>query len=91
MADNAGREPMQDEEEQPAYSPWTVVDLVFGHLAAQGLRPTLGVAGNPGEPAADLLRALGIRPTVEGDPRVIRQVHGQLAEMREVMDGIGDD
>jgi hypothetical protein len=32
------------------------VNVVFSHLADQGLRPTLGDAGDPGEPASALLR-----------------------------------
>ena len=42
------------------FNPWSVVNLVFEHLAAQGLHPVLGETGDPGKPAADLLRALGI-------------------------------
>ena len=30
------------------YNPWTVVNLVFHHLAAEGLHPVLGEAGDPG-------------------------------------------
>jgi chaperonin GroEL len=41
------------------YNPCSVVNLVFHHLAGQGLHPVLGDAGDPGGPAADLLRALG--------------------------------
>jgi hypothetical protein len=44
------------------FNPWTVVDLVFRHLADAGLHPTLGETGNPAEPAAALLRSLGIEP-----------------------------
>ena len=51
------------------YNPWTVVNLVFHHLADQGLHPVLGEAGDPGAPAADLLRAFGIRPAAEGNQR----------------------
>jgi hypothetical protein len=49
------------------YNPWTVVNVVFHHLVEQGLHPTLGDSGHPGEPAAELLRALGIEPRAEGD------------------------
>jgi hypothetical protein len=72
-------------DEQPStetYSPWTVVDLVFGHLAEQGLHPTLGTAGNPGAAAADLLRALGISPDPRGDARITEDIRHTLAEMR---------
>ncbi len=44
------------------YNPWSIVNVVFHHLATQGLHPVLGEAGDPGAPAADLLRALGIEP-----------------------------
>ena len=50
-----------------SYNPWSVVNLVFHHLADQGLHPVLGEAGDPGRPAAALLRALGIEPHAEGN------------------------
>ena len=34
------------------FNPWSVVNLVFHHLADEGLHPTLGEAGDPGVPAA---------------------------------------
>ena len=74
---------MNDRHE--TYSPWTVVNLVFGHLTDEGLHPTLGEAGNPGEPAAELLRALGIQPSIEGDGRVGAAIRDKLAEMRSTM------
>ena len=67
------------------YSPWTVVNLVFGHLAEQGLHPTLGEAGDPGEHAAALLRALGITPALEGDNRTSADVRAHLAELRSTL------
>ncbi|MEU8633952.1 hypothetical protein AB0C38_17395 [Amycolatopsis sp. NPDC048633] len=69
------------------YNPWTIVNLVFTHLAEQGLHPVFGGEGHPGEPAAALLRALGITPTVEGDARVRTSVHSELAELRARMLG----
>lgn len=68
------------------YSPWTVVNLVFGHLTDEGLHPTLGDGGNPGEPAAELLRALGIQPSIEGDGRIGAATRDKLAELRSTMD-----
>ena len=65
------------------YSPWTVVNVVFRHLAEQGLHPTLGGGGPPDEPAAALLRTLGISPAVEGDARASQRTREQLAELRE--------
>jgi hypothetical protein len=64
------------------YNPWTVVNVVFAHLAEVGLHPTFGTAGNPGEPAAELLRALGIDPTPEGDARIVAANKEKLAQLR---------
>jgi hypothetical protein len=58
---------------------------VFHHLAAQGLHPTLGAAGDPGAPAAELLRALGIEPTPEGDRQITQSVRQQLANLRNAV------
>ncbi|WP_236792851.1 hypothetical protein [Amycolatopsis sp. GM8] len=69
------------------YNPWTVVNVVFHHLVEQGLHPELGDGGHPGEPAAALLRALGVQPTVEGDGRVHDNTRQQLADLRERMFG----
>lgn len=68
------------------YNPWTVVNLVFTHLAEQGLHPVLGESGDPGEPARALLMALGIQPAAEGNRQVMRDVHTHLAEIRAVFD-----
>lgn len=64
------------------YNPWTIVNLVFHHLADQGLRPVLGESGDPGPPAAELLRALGIRPAAEGNRQVVEGVRAHLDELR---------
>lgn len=64
------------------YNPWTIVNLVFHHLADAGLHPVLGETGDPGAPAADLLKALGITPTAEGDARVAETAKDRLAELR---------
>jgi hypothetical protein len=72
------------ESTHESFNPWSVVNVVFHHLAAQGLHPTLGGA-DPGAPAADLLRALGIEPAPEGDRQVGENVKRQLAEIRAVM------
>jgi hypothetical protein len=69
------------------YNPWSVVNLVFHHLAASGLHPTLGDAGDPGPPAAELLRALGIEPAAEGNRQVSRDVQEHLAQIREAVFG----
>ena len=44
------------------FNPWTVVNLVFHHLAENGLHPVLGETGDPAVPATALLRAMGIEP-----------------------------
>jgi hypothetical protein len=69
------------------YNPWTVVNLVFTHLAEQGLHPVLGETGDPGVAARDLLIALGIEPRFEGNRKVMEDVHANLAEIRAVMLG----
>ena len=63
------------------FNPWTVVNLVFHHLAAQGLHPVLGGA-DPGAPAAELLRALGVEPAAEGDRQIRENVKDHLAQLR---------
>jgi hypothetical protein len=63
------------------YNPWSVVNLVFHHLAAEGLHPILGGA-DPGVPAAELLRALGIEPAAEGNRQVSEGVRQHLSEIR---------
>jgi hypothetical protein len=76
---------MTDEQAtEETYSPWTVVDLVFSHLVDAGLHPTLG-SGHPGDPAAQLLRALGITPTNEGDTRISQETRRHLAQLRATM------
>ncbi|MBL7255675.1 hypothetical protein [Paractinoplanes lichenicola] len=72
------------------FNPWTVVNVVFHHLAAQGLHPVLG-GTDPGAPAADLLRALGIEPAAEGDRQVRENVKNRLAEIRAAMFPDGPD
>jgi hypothetical protein len=65
-----------------SYNPWSIVNLVFHHLAEAGLHPVLGESGDPGTPAAALLRALGIDPAPEGNRRVMQDVRAQLDELR---------
>jgi hypothetical protein len=77
--------PAQPHEE--TYNPWSVVNLVFHHLAAEGLHPILGESGDPGAPAAALLRALGIEPAAEGNRQVVEGVRAQLDELRAAVFG----
>ncbi len=74
-------------EPAQTYNPWSIVNLVFEHLAAEGLRPVLGEAGDPGPPAAALLRALGITPAAEGNRQVQQAKQDRLAELRSAMFG----
>jgi hypothetical protein len=71
-----------------SYNPWTVVNLVFGHLVEQGMTPVLGEAGDPGEAAAALLRALGIHPAVDGTGKLGEQTREELAALRAVFDEV---
>jgi hypothetical protein len=73
--------------EGETYNPWSIVNLVFHHLAEKGLHPVLGSAGDPGPPAAELLLALGIEPAAEGNRQVMRDVRDHLATIRTAMLG----
>jgi hypothetical protein len=72
--------------DEETFNPWSIVNLVFHHLAGEGLHPVLGEAGDPGVPAANLLRALGIRPAAEGNRQASEKVKEQLAELRAAFD-----
>ena len=72
-----------------SFNPWSVVNLVFEHLVEQGLHPVLGETGDPGPPAADLLRALGIEPAAEGNRRDSEQIQDHLAAIRNAVFGDG--
>lgn len=69
------------------FNPWSIVNLVFHHLAEQGLHPILGSAGDPGAPAAELLKTLGISPAPEGNRQVSQNVRQELADIRAAMFG----
>ncbi len=70
-----------------SYNPWTVVNAVFHQLADAGLHPVLGSAGDPGEAAAALLVALGIRPAVPGDARSLQDAADELSRLRDAVFG----
>jgi hypothetical protein len=76
--------PMEPREE--TYNPWSIVNLVFRHLADEGLHPVLGQSGDPGKPAADLLRALGIAPAAEGNRQVTARISDELARLRQAFE-----
>lgn len=76
---------MDHDVETETFNPWSIVHLVFEHLSAQGLHPTLGSGGDPGAHASALLRALAIEPAAEGNREVVRAVRAHLAEIRAVM------
>ncbi len=75
------------ENDDETYNPWSIVNLVFHHLADEGLHPVLGSAGDPGAPAAQLLAALGIRPAAEGNRRVSQDVQQHLTQIRSAVFG----
>ena len=83
--DDVAAEPAQPEAE--TFNPWSIVNLVFHHLAEKGLHPVLGGAGDPGPPAAELLLALGIEPAAEGNRQVMRDVRDHLATIRTAVLG----
>jgi hypothetical protein len=71
---------------QETYNPWSIVNLVFHHLAGEGLHPVLGESGDPGAPAAELLRALGITPAAEGNNNASARTRDELAQLREAFE-----
>ena len=71
------------------FNPWSIVNLVFEHLAGAGLHPTRGAGGDPGAPAAELLKCMGITPAAEGNRQVASKVQDRLAELRDAVFGGG--
>ena len=74
-------------DQTETYNPWSVVNLVFHHLADAGLHPVLGDSGDPAPHAAALLRTLGIEPAAEGNRQVSREVQDRLAQLRAAVFG----
>jgi hypothetical protein len=74
---------MTDQAE--TFNPWSVVNLVFHHLADEGLHPVLGESGDPKQAAEALLRALGIEPAPDHAGPAARPVQDELAELRKRM------
>lgn len=69
------------------FNPWTVVNLVFHHLAEHGLHPVLGEAGDPAVPAEALLRSFGIEPGRNDETVASESVQDELARVRAQMFG----
>jgi hypothetical protein len=74
-------------DDTETFNPWSVVNLVFHHLADSGLHPVLGERGDPAPHAAALLEALGIQPAPEGNRQVSRDVQDRLAQLRAAVFG----
>jgi hypothetical protein len=91
MTDPAPRPPSRFTPEAPdeteTFNPWSVVNLVFHHLADNGLHPVLGEHGDPAPHAAALLRSFGIEPAAEGNRQVSREVQDRLAQLRAAVFG----
>ncbi|RZT86398.1 hypothetical protein EV383_3293 [Pseudonocardia sediminis] len=77
MAENAA------DIEAETFNPWSVVDLVFHHLADLGLHPALGQFGDPKVAASDLLQAMGITPAPDHAGPADAGVQSNLAELRK--------
>ncbi|MHA6794672.1 hypothetical protein ACVGVM_14360 [Pseudonocardia bannensis] len=67
------------------FNPWSVVNLVFHHLAERGLHPVLGETGDPAAAARDLLNALGIQSAPDHAGPAAPGVQDTLAELRRKM------
>ncbi|MBW0102248.1 hypothetical protein [Pseudonocardia sp. KRD291] len=65
-----------------SFNPWSVVNLVFHHLADLGLHPVLGEAGDPNAAASDLLLAMGITPAPDHAGPADAGVQSNLADLR---------
>jgi hypothetical protein len=77
----------EDPDDTETFNPWSVVNLVFHHLADNGLHPVLGERGDPAPHAAALLECLGIQPAPEGNRQVSRDVQDRLAQLRAAVFG----
>jgi hypothetical protein len=73
----------QTQPSTETFNPWTVVNLVFGHLARNGLHPVLGETGDPVVPATALLRAMGIEPGRNDESITSPTVQDELAALRD--------
>jgi hypothetical protein len=85
--DQSDQQSQRDQHEEETFNPWSVVHVVFHHLVDQGLHPVLGERGDPGAPAATLLRTLGIEPAAEGNRQASQEIRRHLGHIRAVMLG----
>jgi hypothetical protein len=76
---------MTQPDKPETFNPWSIVNLVFHHLAEVGLHPVLGEAGDPSVPATALLRALGIEPGQDHEGPAATLVQNELARVRAAM------
>ena len=76
---------MSEADGQETFNPWSVVNLVFNHLAELGLHPVLGEKGDPAKAASDLLTAMGIGSAPDSAGPAAAPVQDMLAELRKKM------
>lgn len=67
------------------FNPWSVVNLVFHHLADQGLHPVLGEKGDPAAAASALLDTMGIASAPDSAGPAAAPVQDMLADLRRKM------
>ncbi|MFP5021239.1 hypothetical protein [Pseudonocardia phyllosphaerae] len=71
--------------EQETFNPWTVVNIVFHHLADAGLHPVLGGQGDPAAAATDLLAAMGIAAAHDKAGPADPEIRDELTELRRTL------
>ncbi|MGD9986780.1 hypothetical protein [Pseudonocardia sp.] len=76
---------MSEADTQETFNPWSVVNLVFHHLADLGLHPVLGESGDPAQAASDLLTAMGIGSAPDSAGPAAAPVQDMLADLRRKM------
>ncbi|MGH3616356.1 MAG: hypothetical protein ACRDRK_27925 [Pseudonocardia sp.] len=76
---------MSETTEAETFNPWSVVNLVFNHLAEAGLHPVLGETGDPSVAAAALLRSMGIEPGQDHEGPAATLIQDELARLRATM------